>query len=182
LAVKQNQPALYEDICDYFEWAVTNPIEVKSLDVYEDYEKAHGRKTIRRTTVTNDVHWFESKEKWADLHSFVMSESTTTTHGETTHETRYYISSLKANAKHHAQLIRGHWSIENQLHWRLDVQFGEDACLIHEKNAPANFSLLRKIALAILKSDSSVKASVPRKQRLAAYDNRFLTRLLALCE
>lgn len=182
LAVKQNQPTLHEDIKTYFDWAIEDSIEKKNLSVYKTQERAHGRITTRRTTVTNDVAWFEGKERWIDLKSFIMQESITSIKDKVTSETRFYISSLEGDAQIHARFIRGHWSIENQLHWRLDAQFGEDNSLIHKNHAPANLSILRKIALAILKKDTSRKMSVSRKQRLAAYDNSFLQHLLSLCE
>ena len=167
LAVKQNQPTLYEEIREYFEWAKTNPIEMKCLDVNEKQAKEHGRETIRRTTVANDVRWFESREKWAGLHCFIMSETTTITNEKTTYETRFYISSLEASAKNHAHFIRGHWSIENQLHWQLDVTFGEDKAKIKKDNSPLNWNVMRKTALPLIRNtDFGKKKSV--KQLLSS--------------
>jgi len=99
---------------------------------------------------------------------------------ETRTERQYYISSLQAPAEKFSSLIRGHWSIENQLHWVLDATFHEDSSLISKDHSPQNLSTLRKIALALLKKDSSRKASLRRKQNFAAWDNDFLASLFAL--
>jgi predicted transposase YbfD/YdcC len=90
----------------------------------------------------------------------------------TSTEQAFFISSLQTDAKHCSQLVRGHWSVENQLHWMLDVAFHEDECAVHTGNAPQNLSLLRKIALACIKKDTSVKASVARKRKIAGWDNK----------
>ena len=177
LAVKGNQPTLQEEIQEYFTWALEDPIERKQLDMHTDTSFDHGKTVRWRVVSTQDVLWFESKEKWPGLRSFVMVQRTTKSGENVSTQTALYISSLEASAQTFHRLARGHWSVENQLHWSLDVSFSEDACLVGKDHAPANLSLLRKMALLLLRLDSSPH-SAPRKMRLAAYDNDFAFNLL----
>jgi predicted transposase YbfD/YdcC len=179
LAVKANQPTLLEEIREYFAWAQTDPIEKKFLQEHVEMEKGHGRITKWKVR-TCDAGWFEDKESWSLLHTFICVERSCTRGDQTSRDKAYFISSLKetAAATFH-RLVRNHWSIENHLHWSLDVSFHEDACLVHETNAAQNLSLLRKFALAAINTDSSRKASVNRKRKMAAIDNRFALSLLS---
>jgi len=179
LAVKENQPILHEEIREYFQWATADPIEKRSLQVYEKEEHTHGRTASWRVTVTTDILWFESKKDWKCLRSFIMVERTRIVKGVTSLETAYYISSLEPTAQEAFSYVRGHWSVENQLHWILDVAFHEDRCNIHAGNAPQNLSLLRKMALTCLKKDYTLKASIPRKQKRAARHNDYAFSLIS---
>ena len=95
-------------------------------------------------------------------------------------ERRFYLCSIKANAKRFAQACRGHWAIENQLHWVLDVSFAEDQCRVRSGFAAENFDTLRHMALNILKSDSSKKWGIKTKQKAAGWDHHFLLDLLKI--
>ncbi|MGB1010731.1 MAG: ISAs1 family transposase, partial [Thiolinea sp.] len=97
--------------------------------------------------------------------------------GECSTETRYYISSLNESAEIIERKIRSHWEIENKLHWVLDVSFNEDDSTIHDENAAQNFSLLRKVALVLLKQDQS-KGSIKGKRKKAGWDNNFILRII----
>ena len=150
----------------------------KYLNEYQTISFDHGRTVHWKTFVTTNVVWFEGKNDWQSLRSFILVERTRSEKGGTSTELAFYISSLDTDAKHCHQLVRGHWSVENQLHWMLDVAFHEDACAAHTGNAPQNLSLLRKMALACIRNDTSVKASVSRKQKIAGWNNDFALRLL----
>jgi len=176
-AVQMNQPTLYEEINEYFQWAIEDEVESKTLSQYEVAEKGHGRISRWRVTASSEVAWFESQNDWTSLKSFVMVERKTIKGEKESYEKQYYISSLEAGAKKFHHLVRNHWSIENQLHWVLDASFNEDRVLIGKGYSPQNLSLLRKIALAIVKKDSSQKASLRRKQNIAGWDNAFLSSL-----
>lgn len=178
-AVKMNQPALYEEIGEYFQWAVDDEIESKVLSRFETAEKGHGRISRWRVIVSNEVSWFESKDVWAGLKCFITVERKTIKGAKESFEKQYYISSLDANAEKFHHLVRNHWSIENQLHWVLDVTFNEDRILIAKDHSPQNLSLLRKIALALVKKDASQKASLRRKRKIAGWDDRFLSSLFS---
>jgi predicted transposase YbfD/YdcC len=98
--------------------------------------------------------------------------------GKTTIERRYYISSLSLSAQKFSQIIRGHWRIENQLHWILSVAFHEDDSRIRKDNAPENLAVIRHIALNLLKQDKRGKASIRSKRNRAGWDNEYLLSLL----
>lgn len=128
---------------------------------------------------TQDVVWFEDSHDWAGLRSFVMVERTRQINGETRTHRAYYISSLDADAKSFARWIRGHWSIENSLHWVLDVQFHEDACKVHKGNTPENLSTLRKMAKNLLSRIKTKGDSFRSLQLRAGWDNDFLLRIIS---
>ena len=119
-------------------------------------------------------------QKWANLKSVGMVEYIRTIDGKTNVETRYYISSLANNAQLLGQSVRSHWSVENSLHWVLDVAFCEDDCRIRKDNAPQNFSVLRHIAVNLLGKEKSSKLGVKNKQFLAAMDNDYLIKVLGI--
>ena len=179
LAVKGNHPTLYTEIEEYFAWAVNDPIEKGRLSVHQETCFDHGRTTKWRVVSTKDTVWFESKADWAGLQSFIMVECSQKDKDKHHVQRRFYISSMDTDAQHFHQCIRGHWSIENQLHWTLDVAFREDQCLIHDGSAPQNLSLLRKMALTLLRTDTSVNASIARKRKLAGWDDSFALRLFS---
>ena len=124
------------------------------------------------------AHWFEDIHDWAGLKSFVMVQRTRQIKGVTSTEKAYYISSLEADAKSFAQWTRGHWGIENTLHWVMDVQFHEDACTIHKGNSPENLSILRKMAKNLLGRVKTKADSFRRLQLRAGWDNDFLFHII----
>ncbi len=97
---------------------------------------------------------------------------------KTTTETRYYLSSLAGDARKAARAIRQHWGIENSVHWVLDVVFDEDASRIRKDNGAQNFSVLRHIALNLLRQEQTHKRGIKTKQKRAGWDNGYLTKLL----
>jgi len=179
LAVKANQPTLYEEIQEYFAWAQKDPIERKFLQQHTETDFDHGR-IAKWRVYSCDASWFEDKGDWPFLRTFVCAERICTRNGNTSTEHAFFVSSLQADAASFCKLIRDHWSIENQLHWSLDVSFHEDACRVHQANTVENLSLLRKFALAMIKRDSSRKASIQRKRKIAAVDDNFALSLLGL--
>ena len=98
--------------------------------------------------------------------------------GKSSLERRYYISSLPNDAELLAKAIRGHWNIENQLHWVLDVQFSEDGSRIRKDNAPQNLAIIRQIALNLLNQDKTIKAGIKTKRKRAGWDNNYLLKVL----
>lgn len=114
-------------------------------------------------TITTALEYIPDTADWPELKSIVCIESLRTVNSKTTNETRYYLSSLAQDAQIMLESIVKHWSIENNLHWRLDVTFLEDRCRTKFKNCPENLSIARKIALAILDAD---------KQRLGGRNKR----------
>ncbi len=179
LALKGNQGTLHEDIVNYFGWAEKSGFKEIAYTFHETLEKDHGRIEERRCWATSDVEWLEPKAQWQGLQSIVMVEADREVRGhERTLERRYFISSLPAEAKPLLAAVRGHWGIENQLHWCLDVAMREDASRIRTDHAPENVAVLRHIALNLLKQEKSCKLGIKRKQLKAGWDHDYLLKVL----
>jgi predicted transposase YbfD/YdcC len=149
-------------------------------------EKGHGRLEARRVLVTDDLSGLgDAAEGWAGLGSVVMVEATrqdlgdVVNGGKVTTERRLYLSSLKTlDAARMADLVRGHWSVENNLHWQLDVSFREDERRVRTGHGAENYSRLCRLALNLLKRDTSVKIGIHGKRLKAGWDEHYLLRLL----
>lgn len=178
LAVKGNQPTLYAEIQEYFDWALDSTIERHHLDEYRQADYEHGRIVHYQVFSTQDIVWFENMHDWPGLKSFVMVQRARQVNGVTSTERAYYISSMEADAKSFAKWARGHWGIENILHWVMDVQFQEDACLVRKGNVPENLSLLRKMAMNLLRRTKTSADSFRRLRLRAGWDNCFLLRVI----
>ena len=178
LGLKQNQPTLYENVKEYFDWAREDECEKKNLSVETYNEGGHGRVTHRRVEVTNDVSWLEEKTRWKNLSSLICVTRRTDRNGNISNEESFYIASFPMSAKDAAHYVQSHWGIENRLHWSLDMVFHEDDCKIHTDNAPQNLSVLRKMAKVILQNDTSRKISIRRKSNIALMDNDYAFHLL----
>ncbi|NRB82016.1 MAG: ISAs1 family transposase [Saccharospirillaceae bacterium] len=171
LAVKANQPELLENIEDEFRFN-------KDIETSIDIDYGHGRIETRTCSVINNFIHIEQPEKWVDLKYVVRIQSIREfkATGKIESATRYYITSLKQNAKKLQQTIRSHWAIENKLHWSLDVAFNED--LNRKGNAFQNFSLINKIALNPAKKEKTCKKGIKSKRKKAGWDNQYLEILL----
>jgi predicted transposase YbfD/YdcC len=181
IALKENQESLYQSVVQLFKKAIkTRCVGLKASN-YSTREYGHGREEIRNYLMLSDVeHLLDINKKWQNFKSVGMVESVRIVNGETTVETRYYISSLDDNAKLFGQSVRSHWGIENSLHWILDVALREDDSRIRKDNAPQNFAVLRHIAVNLLGQDKSKKFGIKNKQFLAAIDDDYLAQLLKL--
>lgn len=181
LALKKNQPSLYESVEEYFNWARTEPKEKEQLKVHRYEEHTHGRHIYRRVEVCNDVSWLETDREWKQLSSIICVTRKGEREGREIKETAYYISNRRWEAEEAAKCIQGHWSIENNLHWSLDTAFNEDESLIYKGHAQENLSLVRKIAQKMLKSETSFKGgSIRRKSIRAAMLNEYAEIVLKL--
>ena len=159
LALKENQPTLYKGTLEYVDWVEKDrPSDIIYDRWVSRVEKEHGRIERRTVTVCECKDWPGVTDEWASIHSLIRYDCTRECKGEKTKSTRYYISSLQdTTAETMAHFLRGHWSIENQLHWVLDVTFKEDASMVRMNHAPENLSILRKVALSLLKTTPSAK-------------------------
>ena len=151
LAVKTNQAILYEEIKEYFSYAEKE--EAKKLSTYETLEKNHGRIEKRKYWISSDIGYLTGKEKWKNLKTIGKVESIREMDEKRSFETRYYILDQEMTAEEMSRIVRGHWGIENNLHWVLDVHFREDACKIKAEKAMQNLSLIRKICYNLIKLD-----------------------------
>ncbi|HNC99049.1 MAG TPA: ISAs1 family transposase, partial [Myxococcota bacterium] len=142
-------------------------------------EKDHGRLETRSYWQSGDLEWFGDREKWEGLASVGVVESVRQVGEETpTVERRYYLSSLGVDVEGFARAVRGHWSIENSLHWVLDVQCGEDRSRVRAGHAASNLATLRRMALNLLKQEKTKKRGIRGKQLNASWDHAYLLRLL----
>jgi len=139
--------------------------------------EGHGRIEQRTCTVITNLEDIRSRKLWAGLTTVGMCLRERTLNGKTTEETHYFIGSGRLGARKAAKALRGHWGIENNLHWQLDVHFGEDKSRIQERNAARNFASMRKLALCVLKRHPAQR-SIPRKRKMAAQNPEFLAEIL----
>jgi predicted transposase YbfD/YdcC len=179
IAVKKNQPTLHEQIKQLFKQAIETHGKDLNMSSFNSSEINRGREEIRNYLMLTDVaERIDPLGKWEKLTSIGMVESVRVVNGKTSVETRYFISSLKNDAQQIAKAIRVHWSVENSLHWVLDVAFKEDNSRIRKDNAPANFAVLRHIAINIIGQNKSRKLSVRSKRFLATLDEEYSNELL----
>lgn len=181
IALKGNQGSLHAEAENFFQQAIEVEPEESGCDYISTVEKNRGRIEERQIwSCTLDWLTAEQLEGWEDLKTLVCVNSTRTHKGKTTREFRYYISSLKSSAQRLAEIVRAHWGVENKLHWHLDVSFGEDLCKIRTDHAAENFSLVKKMALNLLKADTSEKLGVPNKRKLAGWSQEYLLKILGV--
>jgi len=177
LVVKDNQEHLLEDIQQAFIRALDTDFAGLDHDVYQKRERGHGRQEYRCYTVLHSTEGIRNADAWADLTTIGMCYSERTVKGETTTEVRYFIGDKKAGARYYARGLRNHWGIENNLHWQLDVTFGEDGNRVQKRHAAENLALLRRLTLSLLKAHPSTD-SVARKRFAAALDTTVLEEIL----
>ncbi len=147
LELKSNQSALYEAVEDFFSVAQANDFAGVNYDFLEEVDKGHGRLEIRRYWITEDLRTLPNTEQWVGLRSIGMVERRCWINGIETVERRFFIASIPADARRFARAVRGHWGVENRLHWRLDVVFSEDASRIRKGNPPAIMTTIRHLCM-----------------------------------
>ena len=169
LALKANQPEMLERVSGSFTY-------IKPSSVHTMQGKSHGREESRTCSVITNLENIVGKDRWAGLKSIVRLESRSKDikTGTIRKETRFYLSSLEADAQYINHSIRTHWSVENQLHWTLDVAFGDDASRKRKDNAAQNFSLLNRIGMNIIKNAKVSSMGVKGHRKRAGWDNGYL--------
>lgn len=178
LALKENHKTLYEDTTRFFDNIESMKKEGYTFDEYTTVDGGHGRVETRRYVMTSDIDWLEDKENWSGLKSLGMVESVREVNGESSHEKRFYISSLDCCAQVFGDAVRKHWGIENSVHWVLDIAFREDESRIRKGSGPENFAAIRHIALNLLKENKSFKGSIKSKRLNAAMDPHYLEEVM----
>ena len=179
LAVKDNQKTLHRKVAALLDEAALESFKGVRHGFIETVDGDHGRIETRRVWVTDEVQWLKLDEPWPGLRSLVLVESIREVDGKTSVERRRFISSLPGtDAARMAGLVRGHWSVENNLHWQLDVSFREDERRIRKDHGAENFSRLCRLALNRLKADKTTKAGIQGKRLKAGWDDYYLFKLL----
>jgi predicted transposase YbfD/YdcC len=177
LTVKDNQPALFEDIQACFAKALDGDFAGLDHDRYESAGRGHGRQEKRCCYILRELEGIRQRETWPGLSVIGLCYSERTAGGETSAEVRYFIGSKAAGARYYGKALRGHWGIENCLHWQLDITFGEDGSRVSRRHGAENFALLRRLALVLLKQHPD-KGSMACKRLSAAWDTDFLEEVL----
>lgn len=177
LALKQNQESLYNEVVEFFEHEAQSDYAFVQTQQQESWDKGHGRIEKRSCRVAYDVQTLLNFEKWEGLASMIKIDAQRQVQGKVQQETRYYISSLKTSAQHLNQAIRSHWSIENSLHWVLDVIFREDQSRIRTDHAPENVALMRKWTLNLIKANKG-KYSIRTARLKAGWNLKVLEQLI----
>jgi predicted transposase YbfD/YdcC len=181
LALKDNQGLLYEGVVESFQEGLATNFQDIAHDYYETVEKGHGRIETRKYWTIFDpdyLKYFDPQGEWQDLKSVGMVEAERIIQGKVSRERRYYISSLSGKAKPLGRAIRSHWSIENSLHWVLDVDFGEDQSRKRKGHAAENFGMLCRLAINLIKHEQTARRSVKGRRLKACWDEDYLVRVL----
>lgn len=176
ITLKANQPDLYQAVSEFFNEHVGDFAVPHSG--HEQVDIAHGRVEHRAYYISSEIEWLPGQEEWARLKSVGMVESWRLVNDKESIERRYYITSLPADAARFASAVRQHWSIENNLHWTLDVAFNEDTSRIQDKVAAENLAIVRKMSIALLQQVKTAKDSMPRMRKRCGWDDSFLLKVL----
>jgi len=178
LALKENHPTLYDDVTLFFEDGKATDFAEIDHEYHETVDGDHGRIETRRYWITSDIEWLGAKASWSNLQSIGMVESCREMGDKVASERRYFLTSVPCDGVRFAQAVRQHWGIENSLHWVLDVSFDEDACRIRKDKGAQTFSVLRHIALNLLRRESSHKRGIKARRKRAGWDRGYLLRVL----
>ena len=181
LALKANQGQLYADVRDLFEGAEEFGFEGVPHDYATTLNQDHGRIERRECWTISDpscLEYLTTGQDWPGLRSVVKVVGRRATPAGTTVQPRYYISSLEAPAERLLKVVRTHWSLENSLHWSLDVTFGEDHCRIRKDHAPQNMATLRQVSHNLLKNETSLKVGIQGKRLQAGWKEDYLLKVL----
>jgi predicted transposase YbfD/YdcC len=182
LALKENQPTLWAAVTILFAEGQTSGFAAGSHDYRRTVEKNHGRIEVRQVWTVDDpdvLAYLNPQGAWPNLRSVGMVVAERRIGEERSAETRYYLSSLPGHAATLGNAVRGHWSIENRVHWVLDIAFREDESRVRQGHADQNLALLRRFALNLLRQETTAKMGVKAKRLKAGWDDAYLLKILA---
>ncbi len=174
-SLKGNQGNLHDDVKTFF----TSSLAPAVASVSHDGD--HGRIEIRTIRAAADMAWLRERHDWKSLQSIVAATAKREIGGKATEETRHFTSSLDANdPKRLERVVRAHWTIENNLHWVLDIAFDEDGNRARKGHGAANLAVIRHIALNLIKTEKTSKVGAKIKRLKAEWDNYYLLRILGV--
>jgi predicted transposase YbfD/YdcC len=178
LALKDNHPTLSEAVTLFLNDARDTAFADIEHAYHETVAGDHGRIETRRYWITSEIEWLGAKALWSHLRSVGMVEARREI-GETVQsDTRYFLTSLPAQAVRFAQAVRQHWGVENSWHWVLDVSFQEDACRIRKEKGAQTFAVLRHIAINLLRREPHHKRGIKARRKRAGWDRDYLVQVL----
>jgi len=178
LAVKGNQPSLHSGVVESFLDHLDDDFARVKVSRHETTEHGHGRDEHRTYYVCDVPEGLPDRARWKGLKRIGMAISDTVRGGKACDEVRYYILSKRMSARRFGATVRGHWGIENSLHWQLDVSFGEDRSRVRKGHADANLSLVRRTALSLLRNERSQRVGVKTKRLTAGWNDDYLEQVL----
>jgi predicted transposase YbfD/YdcC len=178
LAVKDNRPTLHRGIEDFFLGRMEDDFARAKVSRHETKARGHGRDEHRTYYVCDAPADLPDRGRWEGLKRIGVAIDVTTRDGETTDAVRSYILSKRLGARSFGAAVRGHWGIENSLHWQLDMSFGEDRSRVRKDHADANMAGLRRLALGLLKNEVSKKVGIKNKRLVAAWNTDYLRQVL----
>ena len=176
LALKGNQGTTFAEVKSFLDDAIQR--RQSHLLTLETVDKGHGRLEVRRYWQTEQLEWFADRKEWEGLKSVGVVEARRMVGGKQSVERRYYLSSLQNGVEQFAKAVRGHWGVENSLHWVLDVVFGEDESRARSGFAAENLAATRRLAVNLLRRDKTCKCSIKGKLMRAAIDPDYLKLIL----
>ena len=174
LALKDNHATLHGEAKLLFDAVTTTSLTDVSCDYYQSVDADHGRIETRRYWLTGGIECLGVKGSWANIAGVGMVESQVEVGAEVSFERRYFLTSLGCDAERFAQAVRQHWGIENSLHWVLDVSFREDDCRIRQDAGAQTMSVLRHMALNLIRRESHHKRGVKARRKRAGWDRHYL--------
>jgi predicted transposase YbfD/YdcC len=191
LALKGNQETVHEEVKSFLDATIVEaqaprpagapvPKAAARLAQVKTVEKDHGRIETRHYYQSDQLGWFADLDKWEGLKSVGVVESTRDIEGVKSVERRYYLSSLPLDVELFARAVRSHWGVENKLHWVMDVCFNEDQSRARTGYAAENLATLRRLALNLLKKETTKRRGIKGKQLNASWDHSYLLKLLGV--
>ena len=180
LALKENQKTMYNDVRFYFDEIYKEKKLLMPENYHKTVEKGHGRIETRECIISEDIGWLQKGAEWEGLHGIGAIYCTIDINGEISKQSHYFIYSCKGmNAEQIMKCKRNHWSVENNLHWVLDMAFREDESRARADNSAENFNVIRQIAFNILKSEKSFKGGITDKQFKCLLDSSYLDKIVS---
>lgn len=182
LGLKGNQQTLYDEAQNFFQQALAADFAYLEFDHFHTEERSRNRQEVRDVYVVDNLDWLDIKSDWPGLHSLTLVRSQRTLDNKISIEDRYYISSLSANAEELGRSIRSHWSVENKLHWVLDVAYKEDLCKTRKDNGAQNFGMLRRMTINLIRlhkeRNPKIKGGIKCRRKCASWSDTYLQELL----
>jgi len=180
IALKGNQGTLHAEAENFFTQAREVGYENTGCLLSKTTEKGHGRIEAREVVVARNLEWLASQKAWSKLETLIEVTARREVKGKVTEERRYYISSLDPTPERAGTLVRGHWCVENHLHWSMDVVFKEDDCSVSVGHAPENLAFFRRTAQMVIQTDLGGTKGIAEKRRQAGWDDNYMVHLLGV--
>ena len=177
IGLKGNQGILHKQVANFFDEAKAEHFRSIDHEYREETDQGHGRQEIRRYWITEELSTLSTASEWKGLRSIGMVERECWQGEKKTLDKRYFINSIPRNAKQFSQAVRGHWGVENPLHWRLDVVFGDDASKIRKENGPAIMTSMRHLCMNLFDRETS-SLSLAKKRRKASWSDDYRAKVL----